>query len=476
MAAASLPTVIGKEGLLPQSPASLRDQLLTNVGSESPGYTARLPGSLIDDISGTDIASIALCDQFRVDLVNSLTPYGANPFLMNQIGVMVGVSQGPATLTNVGVVFSGSVGFVISAGFTVTDGVYQYVAQDGGIIGASGNSASIYCVATELGVWTIPAGTVTDLVTSVPTGITVTCTNPLPGVPASEAETEASYRVRCLQAMRASAQGMPSFAKTLINEVTGVTTRLISLRQQVGGGWQIVVGGGDPYQVAYAIFQGILDVSTLVGSVMAIENITNANPGVITTVLNHGYKNGDNPVANGVLGMVAINGLVQTVTVIDEKNYSVGFDTSGMGAYTLGGVLTPNNRNNYVPIIQYPDVYQIIFVSAPKQTVSISVLWNTTATNFVNDAAIQQLAAPALADYVNGIAVGNPINLFQLDSVFQAAIASVLSPDLLTRMVFAVSINGVGVAPSAGTGIIAGDPESYFLTDATGLDMTVTRG
>lgn len=462
--------------MLPQSPASIRDQLLTNVGAAVPGYTARLPGSLIDDISGTDVASIVLCDQFRVDLVNSLTPYGANPFLMNQIGVMVGVSQGPATLTNVGVVFSGSVGFVIPVGFTVSDGVYQYIAQDGGIIGASGSSASVYCVATEQGSWAIPAGTVTELITSVPTGLTVTCANPLPGTPASEAETEASYRVRVLQAMRASAQGMPSFCKTLIDEVDGVETRLISVRQQVGGGWQVVVGGGDPYQVAYAIFSGLLDVSTLVGSVMAVDNITNANPGVFTTVLNHGYTNGEQPVVNGVQGMVGINGLPLTVTVTDEKTFSCGIDTTGMGAYTLGGVLTPNHRNNYVPVIQYPDVYQIIFVSSPKQTVSIAVTWNTSATNFVNDAAVQQLAAPALAEYVNSIAVGNPINLFQLESAFQVAIASVLSPYLLTRMVFAVSINGVGVSPSAGTGIIAGDPESYFLTDTTGLDMTVTRG
>jgi hypothetical protein len=34
-------------------------------------------------------------------------------------------------------------------------------------------------------------------------------------------------------------------------------------------------------------------------------------------------------------------------------------------------------------------------------------------------------------------------------------------------MVFAVSINGVGTAPIGGTGIIAGDPESFFFTNST---------
>ena len=59
------------------------------------------------------------------------------------------------------------------------------------------------------------------------------------------------------------------------------------------------------------------------------------------------------------------------------------------------------------------------------------------------------------------------MNLFELQTTFQTAVAGVIPPPLLTVMDFAVSINGVGVAPSAGTGIIAGDPESYFLTNST---------
>jgi hypothetical protein len=36
-------------------------------------------------------------------------------------------------------------------------------------------------------------------------------------------------------------------------------------------------------------------------------------------------------------------------------------------------------------------------------------------------------------------------------------------------MVFSVSVNGVGVTPQVGTGIIAGDPESYFTTTAPSI-------
>ena len=66
------------------------------------------------------------------------------------------------------------------------------------------------------------------------------------------------------------------------------------------------------------------------------------------------------------------------------------------------------------------------------------------------------------------------MNLFELQATFQTATASVIPNAVLTRMVFAVSINGVGVAPTAGTGIIQGDPESYFSTTAAAI--TVNQG
>jgi hypothetical protein len=102
------------------------------------------------------------------------------------------------------------------------------------------------------------------------------------------------------------------------------------------------------------------------------------------------------------------------------------------------------------------------------------VTWNTTSTNLISPAAITQLAQPALVAYINSIAVGQPINLFELQAVFQAAVAANLPAAQLTRLIFAVSINGVGVSPSAGTGIIAGYPESYMFTN-TAL-ITINQG
>lgn len=467
---ADLPTIMTKDGLQPQSPATIQNQLIASVSQTNPGYTANLPGSLIEDISSTDVAAVVEMDSARVETVNSLTPYGANAWLLNQLGQIYGVEQSGATNTSVYVIFIGPAGYVIPQGFTISDGTYQYVVQDGGVIGAIGQSAQLFCVATVSGSWAVPVGSVTNIITSVPTGYNITCYNPLPGVPGQTAESETNYRTRVLQAGLAASQGMASYLKTLVNNVSGVQTRLISVQQVPNNnGWKIIVGGGDEYAVAYAIYSALFDISSIVGSTLEITNITQANPGVVTTNLLHQFQTGQVIYITGVSGMTLVNNTHFTITVIDGYRFSLGVNTFGYSAYTGGGVVTPNLRNITASLTDYPDVYQVTFVNPPLQTVAITVTWNTTATNFVSQASVAALGQPALVDYVNSIYAGQPMNLFELQTVFQTAIASVLSPQLLTRMIFAVSINGVGVAPEVGTGIIAGDSEGYFFTTAPSI-------
>lgn len=468
-----LPIVMDASGRVNTSPAVLRAQLIALVAAANPGYTADLPGSLIEDIASTDVGALTICDQALTELINSLTPYGANPFLLNQLGQVYGVQLGLDTNTSVYVVFSGSVGFSIPKGFTVSDGGHQYTVQDGGIVAAGGSTTPLFCLATQAGAWAVPPGTVTTLITSVPSPYTLACTNPLAGIQSPGAQTEESYRAQVLQAGLAASQGMPRYLKTILGRVSGVQQRLIAVQQQAPG-WKIIVGGGDPYEIGYAILQALFDVSNLVGSVMTVTAITNANPGVATTALNHGLITGNTTTFVGAAGMTGVNGL-RTVTVIDEKTFSFGVNTTSSGAYTANSAhLTPNARNVTATVIDYPDTYTVPFVVPPAQTVAIQLTWNTSAAFAVSASAVAQLGAPALAAYVNAVQAAQPLNLFELQNVFQAAVVSLIPTALLTRMVFTVSINGVATSPDAGTGTIEGDPESYFQCSAT--DVTITQG
>jgi hypothetical protein len=480
---ADIPVVVTSSGAQPTPPAILLAQLLASVSATNPGYTASLPGILIEDVSSTEVGALVECDTARVETINSITPYGANDFVLAQLGqIYIGPGSAPAVPTNTSVFVQFTVtntvgatpaqGFTIPVGFTVGDGTYQYVVQDGGVTDANGQ-ATLFCQASISGTWAIAPNSVTTVVTSVPSGFAMTCTNPEPGTAGAVAETAEQYRARVLQAGQAVAQGLISMLKTLVGQVTGVQQRLISVRQQSAGGWEVIAGGGDPYQVAGAIVAALPDVSTLVGSTLSVTNITQANPGVVTTDLNHNYANGQVATLNGVVGMTQVNGNSYTVTVVDEKRFSIGVSTLGFSPYVNGGVVTPNLRNVSVNITDFPDVYSVVFVNPPAQTVSMTVSWNTSQPNFVAGASVAQLAAPALADYVNSIVVGQPLNLLLAEQVFLKAIAGILQPSQVSVLDFTVRINGVVTAPQSGTKLVFGDPESYFST--TSGNITVTQ-
>jgi len=342
--------------------------------------------------------------------------------------------------------------------------------QDGGVSDSNGN-ASLFCISPTPGIWSVAEGSVDDVITSVPAPYAITCTNPLPGNTSTVAETAEQYRARVLQAGQAISQGMPSMLKTLVGQISGVTQRLISVVQQAGGGWSVIVGGGDPFQVGGAILEALFDVSTLVGSTLNVVGITQANPGVITLDKNHNYENGQVFQVNGALGMLPINGINLTATVVNEKQLSTGVNTSGFPAWTSGGAVTPNFRNQTPNIIDFPDVYTVPFITPPAQTLTLTASWNTTETNFVASASVAQLAAPALAGYVNSIYAGQPFNILEAEQTFLAAIAGLLLPSQISVLTFTVEINGVVTAPQAGTNLIFGDPESSLNATTGGMNV-----
>lgn len=476
-AGAIAPLTVTEAGAQATPPATILAQLIALVAATNPGYTANLPASLIEDLTSTMVAGLSQMNQAAVETVNSLTPFLANPFVLQQFGNLLGVPLGQAANTSVDVVVTATAagqpqpGVVIGKGFTVSDGTYQYIVQNGGITSASGQTLPMFALASVSGSWAVPAGTVNQTATSNPPGITLTVTNPATGTPSTSDETQGDYATRVFQALLAASQGMDRYLKTLLANVPGVQTRLMSVRQQAGGGWEVICGGGDPYQIANAIYTALFDISTLVGSTISITAVSLAARAVYTTNLAHGLVNNEVvDILSALPAIYNVSGTAATASVINATAFSLNVNTSAFtAAYVGGGVLSPNNRNVVVNILDYPDTYTVPFVSPPEQIVTMVATWNTAATNFVSNAAVSQLAAPALAAYVNSLAVGVPINQFVLQETFQVAVASVLPAQQLTRLVFAVSINGVGVAPQAGTGIIAGDPESYFFALSSGV-------
>lgn len=448
-------------------PATLAAEAFAIAQGLAPGITS-LPANLIGDMNATSAGSLSVAQQALVDLVNSVSPYTANAPILYQLGNVYGVQQGVGSNTSVYVVFSGTPGFVINVGFTVSDGTYQYTVQDGGVVGSAGVSASLYCLATTAGSWAIPANSVTQIITSVPSGIALTCDNPTVGLPGASAQSLQAYQAQVIQAGQAVGTGMSTLLKTALQNVPGVQSNLLSI-QQVSGGWEVIVGGGDPYEVANAIYQSLFNINDLKGS-----------QGFIGTGSISGTTLNISAVTSGTLAVgsvVAGTGVTfgTTITAFGSGSGGTGTYTVNESQTTSSTTITTGGSTEIVSINDFPDTYNITFVVPVQQVVGITVTWNTIpGTNLISNNVVTSLIQPPIIEYINGIYVNQPISLLELQDIFQAAVSSILQPTSISRLTFALTIDGNTAAPESNHVIIYGNAEGYFYTQAS--NITVVQG
>lgn len=398
-----LPVIYDIPGPVPKTAEELRQQVVTTATQLSPGITTDLPGSLIEDMVSTSVGALMVCDQAKVDLINSCSPYTANIPLLNQLGGMYGIPRGEGTNTSVYVVFSGPPGFGIPKGFTVGDGSYTYIVRRDTVIPDSGQTSPVYCLATTEGTWAVPAGSVTQIKTSVPKEFNVTCTNLTDGLPGEPEQNYASYRAHVMQAGMFGVQGTADCYRAELKNVSGVQENLLSYRQSTLGKWVAVVGGGDPYEVAYAIYKAIPDISILTNDV--------SNPSGAS---------------------------------VEKKT---------------------------IPITVYPDVYHVPFVVPSSQNVMVLMTWNTASKSYIDPTGIEKAVQQNIADYINGIIVGQPINIFEMQDIFLSSVNGLVPASLVSMIDIQIGINGAIKPPAEGSSLVYGDTYAYFSTSASQIQV-----
>lgn len=399
-----LPIIMTEAGAQPTPPKTLLSNLISRVAQKVPGYTANLPAGLITDLAGTATGAIALIDQARVDLINSVSPYGANIPMLMQLGSIYGVPQGEGTNTSVYVVFSGPPGFGVSKGFTVSDGNHQYAVVRDTVIPSGGQTEPVYCLATSEGSWAVPEGTVTQIITSVPASQTITCTNLTAGLPGASEQSYSSYRAQVMQSGMFGTQGTPDSLRANLQEVEGVQENLISYRQAELGRWVVVVGGGDPFEVGYAIYKSVPDISILTNDV-------------------------SNPSGNNV-----------------EKKI--------------------------IPVTVYPDTYQVPYVVPSSQNVTVLITWNTTTGGYVDPEGVEKAVQQPVTEYVNAVAVGQPINIYEIQELFLQAVSGLIPRSMVSMINVQIGINGTIVPPAADSSLVYGDTYGYFSTYASQIQVS----
>ena len=449
-------------------PATLAAEAFAIAQGLAPGITS-LPANLIGDMNATSAGSLSVAQQALVDLVNSVSPYTANAPILYQLGNVYGVQQGIGSNTSVYVTFSGTPGFVVNIGFTVSDGTYQYTVQDGGIVESGGVSAPLYCLATSAGSWAVAIGKVNQLITSVPAGVTLSCTNTTAGLPGASAQSLQAYQAQVIQAGLATGQGMATYLKTQLQNVSGVQSNLVAVQQVTTPttGWKVIVGNGDPYAVAQAIYTGLFNILDLVGSSAFIGTGSISGTTMTITAVTAGTITLGCPITGtGVAANTIVTAFVS--------------GTGGIGTYTVSvsqsvssETLSSGGSAETIAIQDFPDTYTITFVIPLQQSVNVAIDWTTVAgTNFVSNTVVSAAVQPAMVNYINSLYVGQPISVLEMQQVFQTATATIIPQANINKLTFAVQINGVNVSPDANGILIHGSSEGYFYTTTANITVT----
>lgn len=472
----TLPLIMTDAGPQLTPVTTIQSTTIANAATLSPGYTAALPGSMVEDIVSTSIAAIMQANQWQVDAVNSVSPYAANPFVLALIGAQIGLPQGTTTNSSVDVAFtvtSGGAavaGFQVPAGTLVSDGTYQYATQTTVTTAANGVTPRVAAVATQSGTWAIAAGAVTTVVTSFPSPYAVSVTNASAGIAGTGVESVQSYRSRVLTAEQFTVQGTPAAIYTALAAIPGMQSRTINTIAASGGLKVLCALTADQNLIAGAIYQTVPDITTLQGSDLAITGISAATNAIITTNTNSNLSPGTVLTVTGA--SPAAYNTSYTVSFVSGTQITTSTNSSAFGTYTSGATFNPNPRNVSVTISDTGSNYSVLFVNPPPQTVTGSVTWNTDLVNFYAGAQVNNLAAAALVNYVNGLTQGQSLNIDVMTATFQTAITSVLPAQHLTALTFAINVNGVATSPNVGTVIIPGDSESYWAAAANAFTVT----
>ncbi|EOP1723334.1 hypothetical protein QSE28_005141, partial [Escherichia coli] len=124
-----------------------------------------------------------------------------------------------------------------------------------------------------------------------------------------------------------------------------------------------------------------------------------------------------------------------------------------------------------VSITVSPDVYQVPFVIPSSQNVMVLITWNTVSDDYVDPAGIAMAVQQNVADYINSIEVGHPINLLRIQDIFTSSVRLLVDATLISTISVSIGINGHIVLPAKDTSLVYGDTYSYFSTVASQVQV-----
>ncbi|MCZ9850163.1 baseplate J/gp47 family protein [Brachyspira hyodysenteriae] len=262
---------IGNTGVIKDDPTVIRERLLNQAIEKVEGFTD-LPSGIQNNLLDESVLDIVEIQDMLANVMNSISPSYANDFIVRELGEAFGLKIKDQALPNTTITFYGLAGVIIPEGLEVgnADGSKKFITTKSDIINATGQ-VSIYCEGADYYDTPTPANTLNILLNQV---LNVTsCTNLNDAVETTPAETISEFRSRFQTRALANRSGTVATLDNALKEIEGTVDRLCTYKasQIVEEGvskavLEIIVGGGDDYSVALAIFNSILYPDILVSN------------------------------------------------------------------------------------------------------------------------------------------------------------------------------------------------------------------
>lgn len=249
-------------GIEKSSLQDIRDNLIEKC-ADLKGFS-QLPSSIQMNLIDESVVMMNEIQDMIVNTMNSISPTYANDYIFNELGSAYGLERKKQSKSTVTLTFGGKAGVIIPEGTQATteDGSMIFTTTNQTVIRTNGEGEAS---AEGMEDYTddIPAGSVSVLVSNILNVDTVT--NKTDGSSSTPAETIKEYRERVQNAMLSNRVGTIAYMLNQICSIEGVIKRLTAVRMADGmkGDYKIsnieaVVGGGEDYQVAEAIFNSTL--------------------------------------------------------------------------------------------------------------------------------------------------------------------------------------------------------------------------
>ena len=254
---------IGNTGVIKDDPTVIRERLLNQSIEKVEGFTD-LPSGIQNNLLDESVVIESEIQDMLANVMNSISPSYANDFIVRELGAAFGLKIKDQALPNTTITFYGLAGVVIPEGVEIgnADGSKKFITTKSDIINTTGQ-VSIYCEGADYYDTPTPANTLNVLLNQV---LNVTsCTNLNDAVESTTAETISEFRSRFQTKAQANRSGTVAALDNALKEIEGTVDRLCTYQasQIIEEGVkeaviEVVVGGGDDYQVALAIFNSVL--------------------------------------------------------------------------------------------------------------------------------------------------------------------------------------------------------------------------